>query len=165
MNQEQLKEALHYCPESGVFTWKVRRGGPAVVGARAGTLNTSGYRYIRLFNQVYPAHHLAFLYMTGSLPPENLEVDHLDRVRVNNAWSNLRIVNRTDNLMNMNPGSYNKSGAVGVYWQEHTGRWAVQVRYENKKMYFGSYEDLELACLVNAEARCKYAAKSRTPKF
>ena len=65
---ERLREALHYDPETGVFTWLVDRGGVRK-GSVAGCVNKAknqGYRLIGLGGRLYRAHLLAWLYTYGA---------------------------------------------------------------------------------------------------
>jgi hypothetical protein len=102
LTQERLKEILHYDPETGMWTWiKERKYMNILVGSIAGTVKSNGYLYIGIDRKQYRASRLAFLYMTGKLPPD--EVDHKNRVRLYNRWSNLRLVTHSENQQNKGP--------------------------------------------------------------
>jgi hypothetical protein len=60
-------------------------------------------RYIRIFigGKKYRAHHLAFKCMLGDPlwePPAGYEIDHVDGNKLNNAWTNLELVTRQENI-------------------------------------------------------------------
>ena len=112
ITQAQLKELLHYDPETGVFTWNVDRP-HTKAGSEAGYVRPDGYRRLSIFNRHVRAHRLAFFYMTGKWPEH--EVDHIDGNPQNNRWCNLRVVNRQTNLQNQRkPRVDNGSGFLGV---------------------------------------------------
>jgi hypothetical protein len=96
-------------PETGQFLrTTARRGRPA--GTQLGSLDAEGYRTIAIDGVLYKAHRLAVLYMTGGMPPSHLPVDHANRMRDDNRWSNLRVVTATENIANQSrPGSYSKT--------------------------------------------------------
>ncbi len=64
LTQERLKELLHYCPETGVFTHISPRSGIRV-GEVAGTKSKTCYVGLKIDGKIHKAHRLAFLYMTG----------------------------------------------------------------------------------------------------
>ena len=98
ITQTRLKELLNYDPISGIFTWKTSRGGRKP-GSIAGTKCIhKGYITIQIDGTLYRAHRLAFLYMIGRLPED--QVDHIDRCKDNNAWSNLRECTQAENQLN-----------------------------------------------------------------
>lgn len=66
LTQETLKQALHYDPETGIWTWKIRPALCVQIGDRAGCLDKAGYRKIQIEKKSYKEHRLAFLYMTGA---------------------------------------------------------------------------------------------------
>ncbi|SRR6266446_2339189 len=86
LTQERLKELLHYDPETGVFSWILKR--PAYGGNKK-----RGHEYV-LINDVdgrdYRAARLAHLYMTGEWPKHKM--DHINRIKDDNRWENLRDV-------------------------------------------------------------------------
>jgi hypothetical protein len=114
-----IKEILHYDPETGVFTWKISRG-RVRAGEIAGYIHkTDGYRRIGAEEWgLKKASRLAFLYMTGNWP-EN-QIDHINGVRSDDRWSNLRNATHGENLRNgnkrlMNVHKNNKGWSVRVY--------------------------------------------------
>lgn len=90
---EELQEELSYDPESGYFYWiKPKTGRPT--GRPAGYTTHQGYRNIRIGAHVFLAHRLAFFFMTGSFPPEN--VGFKDNNPYNLKWSNLYLRSKED---------------------------------------------------------------------
>ncbi len=84
---EYVRDVLHYEPETGVFTWRNRRGRmPA--GSVAGMVKAKdGFRYIQLDGKEYLGHHLARLYVTGEWPAS--KVSHVNGDRSDNRLENL----------------------------------------------------------------------------
>lgn len=86
---EDLRNLLHYDPETGVFTRLVSTGGRygARAGSVAGTLHPDGRVMISVRSRLYKAHRLAWLYMTGEWPEQ--DVLHRNHRSDDNRWSNL----------------------------------------------------------------------------
>ena len=138
--QERLKKLLHYDPETGVFTWKVKRPGRSV-GDVAGSVGTKGHRRIYLDNVQYKAHHLAWLYMTGEWPED--QVDHKDVDPDNNRWENLRAATNQQNCCNrVHP---NPSGLKGVSWKRRNRKWVAQIGVDGKRIHLGLFDSAEAA--------------------
>lgn len=87
ITQSQLKELFHYSPGTGQFYRKTSTNSCARIGDKAGSVR-SGYIVIGICGKSYLAHRLAFLYMQGEMPPE--QVDHINHIRDDNRWLNLR---------------------------------------------------------------------------
>jgi hypothetical protein len=69
---ERLRELLHYNPETGIFTWRVKRRGPVKAGDVAGRIHADyGYVIIGLDGREYRANRLAFLCMEGKFPEQS----------------------------------------------------------------------------------------------
>lgn len=156
ITQETLKQLLHYDPETGVFTWLKKRGKSAV-NKEAGHncfKNTKQYRLIGVETKLYRAHRLAWLYMTGSMPA--LEIDHIDGNGLNNAWLNLREVDRRENCRNMRLHNHNTSGISGVSWRKQRNKWRAYVMVDNHQINLGHYDDLFEACCARKSAELKY---------
>lgn len=164
LTQEYLKEALDYDPETGVFAWKERprhhftcdwswKVQGSRKGTEAGYLDPTGYIQLRIKNVLYKAHRLAFLYMEGAFPEQ--EVDHINHQRADNRWSNLRPVSGWDNSKNCTRRTDNKSGHTGICWASQKKLWLVQISISKKNKFIGYYHDIEDAI----EARKKYETK------
>lgn len=133
MKQHDLRRILHYDPATGAFTW-IKSRGRAKAGSVAGSVNVDGY--IVIAGQY--AHRLAFLYMTGEVPPL---VDHRDRDTSNNRWDNLRAATKAVNAINSKTSIRNASGLPGVSWHSRSGKWQAHCG----RKYLGVFDTKETA--------------------
>lgn len=140
LTQERLKELLHYDPEMGYFTRKVRRG-RCLAGVVAGTLSDTGYIKIWFEGRLYRAHRLAWLYMTGEWP--NSEIDHINGNRSDNRWVNLRSALPHQNRQNALIIPNNSSGYIGVSWNSDRGKWQVRIQHLGKTKWLGYFDNKE----------------------
>ena len=154
LTQERLKEVLHYSPETGVFTRRVSTSSRAQAGDVPGCINGCGYWQAMIDSNLYLSHRLAWLYIYGCFP-EN-EIDHINGDRSDNRIENIRDVTRAENNKNLTISTTNSSGVIGVCWDKATQKWHSQIQYNGKRVNLGLYEDLELAGLVRKEAEIKY---------
>ncbi len=151
LTHERLRSALSYDSSSGIFTWKVRTQGRIQVGQIAGSINTNGHRQIRLDGLFWVAHRLAWFYVYGAWP-EN-EIDHIDLIKDNNAISNLREATHVENCNNRRASpKTNKSGYKGVSLRR--GQWHAQIKHKGKCYHLGNFDD-------PAEGHAAYVAASK----
>jgi len=144
LTAQRLRELLHYSPDTGVFTWRVSRGGAVCAGDSAGYGNGAGYRKIYIDGGQYMAHRLAWLYTHGSWPSG--VIDHRDGDRSNNAIANIRDVSICVNNQNQKRAhSSNRScGLLGVT-RDSAGMWQARIRVDGKRRYLGTFKDQEQA--------------------
>jgi len=128
LTQAELKEQLHYNPETGIFTWIISKQG-FNANKLAESKTSCGYIRICVNRTSYKAHRLAFLYMTGSMPIN--EIDHINRIRNDNRWCNLREATSSENSKNMKKYANNTTGFTGVY--KHLRGKKVYQAYANDK--------------------------------
>lgn len=132
MSHDELLNSLSYEPETGVFTWKVRPNprGSQKPGDAAGCVDKRcGYVLIRLFGRLHLAHRLAWYYVTGQWPAQ--QIDHRDGNKSNNAYTNLRDVSNSLNQQNLRAAKKSsRSGLLGVSPTEN-GRYRAYITPRN----------------------------------
>lgn len=133
LTQETLKKYLIYTPETGIFIWRINIHTRAKAGHTAGTLSYYKYINIKIENKSYPAHRLAFLYMTGNFP-ESI-VAHINCNRSDNTWYNLRQATKSQNAQNSIKSKGNSSGIKGLHIDtKYNGRYYCYVDLYGKRI-------------------------------
>lgn len=80
-------------------------------------------------------------------------VDHINRNKLDNRKSNLRLCSHRDNLNNRPANKNNTSGFKGLYWHKRNNKWVVRITVEGKCISLGCYSDkIEAAKIYNAAA-------------
>lgn len=149
ITQEELKFIINYDPESGEFTCRnPHKQGPAKIGSKAGTIKHCGtigrkrsYLYIHFGKKWYRAHRLAWLYMTGEFPEE--QIDHINTDTLDNRFCNLRKASQQQNNYNQNLNIRNTSGVKGVSWDKTRGLWMARTSVNGKSVNLGRFTDIE----------------------
>jgi len=153
LTQKRLKELLRYNPETGLFIRIKYTNSRAQIGDIAGCLDAKGYIQIKIDGEPYKAHRLAWLYVTGSFPEE--QIDHKNHIRNDNKWMNLRDVTHKDNGRNKSMQVNNKSGVTGVFLNKN-GNWKANIKVNNKTLYLGSYKEKNDAIIARCMAEYEY---------
>ncbi len=152
LTQEKLKKSLCYNPDSGIFTRRIHSN-RFKIGDIVGFKIKKGYLYILFQNKKCLAHRLAWLYVHGYWP-EN-QIDHINRNKADNRIANLREVSPQCNMRNRPVYSKNKTKIPGVNWDKIAKKWAAQLSYRNKTRHLGSYNSFDNAvCARLAAEQC-----------
>tara|TARA_R110000787_G_C13151898_1_gene418581 strand:+ start:55 stop:546 length:492 start_codon:yes stop_codon:yes gene_type:complete len=141
LTQNRLKELFSYNPLTGVFTRKVKLAYKSKIGEVVGCLTKAGYLTAQVNGKLYSLHRLAYLYMTGNWPDIT---DHINGVKNDNRWTNLRSCTQQQNTFNQKISSNNTSGVKGVCWEASRRKWRVSVSNRN----VGRFDSLEEATIV-----------------
>ncbi len=154
LTAERLREMLDYCPETGVFRWRVSNSRRAVAGAMAGAVSeksATAYLRIAIEGRRYYAHHLAWLHVHGVWPKHRL--DHINTDRMDNRIANLREATAAENPQNQRRAhSHNKAGLLGVS-ETPSGRYAASIKAGGKRRYLGRYATPEEAHAAYLKAK------------
>ncbi len=149
---------INYDPTTGNMTWLVEKnshGGKVHPGDSAGHVVPGGYVLVGVNGRIYRAHRLAWLLMTGEMPPS--QIDHIDGNKANNAWSNLRLLGNAENCQNLHKAHRdNRSGLLGVSLHKETGKYVASIKPpKRRKVYLGLFATPEEAHACYLQAKSK----------
>lgn len=86
--------------------------------------------------------------------PSGVEVDHINRNKLNNRRCNLRLVTHAENSRNLEKRPSNTSGYKGVTWYKRHQKWRAYIRVNYRQLTIGHYPTPEEAALAyDAAAR------------
>jgi hypothetical protein len=146
LTAERLRSLMEYSPESGVFTW--------LKGKRAGHEATSrhgcGYLTARVDGRAYLLHRLAWLYVHGRWP--NDQIDHINGDRSDNRLSNLRECTNAENCQNVR-AHCDGSGFIGAAFDKRRGRWQAGIGINGRRRFLGYFDTPEQASAAYQEAK------------
>ncbi len=152
----ELKVSLSYDQDTGVFIRLPRADRRAswnrqFAGKEAGTLRRDGYVQISMSGVLYLAHHLAWMYVHGELPPGMEEMDHVNGDRTNNRIRNLRPATIEQNRANSRMQSGKSSGLPkGV--KRIRGKFIAKIYRRGITKHLGTFDTPELAHAAYAAA-------------
>jgi len=153
LTQAYLKEVLYYNQENGNFHWRNPAGTKTKPWAKAGAIESKGYISINLKKRFYKAHRLAWLYVHGSMPKN--EIDHINHNVADNSIANLRDVTRGQNVENTRVHKDNVSGFKGVTFDKRRNNYFARIMHNKVCHHLGSYSSPELAAEAYKEAAKK----------
>ena len=138
ITQARLKEVAIYDAETGQFVWSTNRGGFVQRGRVCGCV-VNGYVSIAIDGKRHKAHRLAWLYVYGVWPKE--EIDHIDGDKSNNRIANLREASHSENLQNQRIAiRSSSSGLIGASFYKRTGKWASVIKVDGKARHLGYFD-------------------------
>lgn len=150
MKPERVRELLNYQPDTGIFTWLVKRRGAANKGDIAGCVARNGYLRIGIDGQLYFAHRMAWLYVHGELPKM---IDHVNGVKTDNRISNLRAASQALNAQNRRrPQGSNPY--IGISFHSSAKKWIANICTNGIRKTIGRFDSPE-------DARDAYLAEKR----
>lgn len=91
-------------------------------------------------------------------PVNSMVVDHINRNRLDNRRSNLRICTRAENTYNSGIGKNNTTGFKGLV-RTKSKKWEARIIVKRKCISLGRYTTKEDAALAYNEAAIKYFGK------
>lgn len=148
ITQNELKRILDYNKETGIFTWLCDRGTNKVKNKIAGCIHSNGYIYISLNKRRYFAHRLAWLYVYGEWPSN--QIDHINGVKDDNRIENLRDVIPRENSQNRK--KHREGHIIGTTYSKLYKKWIAQIRIKGKVNRLGSFETQQEAHEVYLKA-------------
>lgn len=143
LTAERLREVFSYDAGNGLFRQKTRTSQRVRIGDIAGSKRTDGYVAMRVDGKHYAAHRLAWFYVHGVWPED--QIDHINGVRHDNRICNLRTATRAENGQNRAINKSSASGYLGVSWYPLSGKWLARIRKNGKLKHIGYFDTAERA--------------------
>lgn len=144
---KQIDQYLTYNPVTGDFHWIKSPNKKIKIGQKAGYLRPDGYRIIGFDGKLYLCHRLAYFMMEGAMP--ETEIDHINRNRDDNRWSNLRLATRQENTVNTK--AFGQFPLKGAHYDKCRGKFKSAIRIDGKPKHLGYFETAEAAHLAYSE--------------
>ena len=155
LTHEEVRRLFHYDKDTGIVTRNVYTSSRSKIGDVVGSFDKyHGYLRVNINHKSYRIHRIIFLWMNGDFPKH--QVDHINQIRTDNRWVNLREVTHKDNLRNLSLRGTNTSGFNGVNWNKATSKWLSYIRVDGKLIRLGLYESIIDAVAARISANTKY---------
>lgn len=153
LTADRLRELLSYDAETGVFYRKIALCNSVKPGDIAGSDDGEGYIRIRVDGVTHRAHRLAWLYVTGAWPAE--EIDHINGNRGDNRIANLREATHAENGQNRAIPRNSRSKRHGVGWDKKAGKWRARIKSKGVEVTLGHFANIEDAVQARAKAKAE----------
>jgi hypothetical protein len=146
----EVAEGIWYEVKTGL-PWTTRKQVPNGRGCsvrtdgeliRINVKNSYGYYLATIGGKKPMFHRLVYEHFNGPIP-DVMEVDHINRVRDDNRIENLRLANRSQNMMNKTKYKNNRSGYKGV--RKNTRGYRATINAYKVRHYLGTYDTPEEA--------------------
>lgn len=164
ISHSELVDTLSYDPETGIFRWKKRNSNRIKIGSvtgsekKFGSKGGRGYLKIRINSTDYLAHRLAWFYVNGVWPKE--EIDHVNRIRKDNRIENLREVTGAQNRHNFlgfgKRRKYSKYKGVTLYRYNSRKYWKADIHCNGVRRSLGYFSEEEEAARAYDAAAKQY---------
>lgn len=142
LTASRARELIFYDMETGKLSWKVKKGS-VNPGDKAGARHCRGYLCTVIDRVPYLNHRLAWLIVTGDWPSK--QIDHINMVKTDNRWSNLREATNSENHLNASVRSDNTSGYRGVSFCKKENKWRARCNINKKEYNIGMFKTAEEA--------------------
>ena len=85
-----------------------------------------------------------------------MNIDHINRNRLDNRKSNLRVCTISENRRNSSLSRKNTSGISGVSWFKKTSQWRARITVDKKEIHLGCFSNKDDAIKARLLAEKKY---------
>lgn len=140
---DRLREVMSYDTDSGLLTWKVRRG-PQSAGKTVGYRRKDGYLHVGVDGWMFLGHVVAWTIVNGRWP--NGEIDHENLNKSDDRFGNLREASDQQNAANRPKRSDSKQPYKGI--SRTRDKWRAAVTIDGKRKYFGYCDTPEEAAAI-----------------
>ena len=113
--------------------------------------HSKGYNQVNKNGRMWMRHRLVVAAFNPAFDINNTEhkIDHIDNNKLNNAFSNLRVVTNQHN-------QFNRPTAKGYCWDKQKGKWQAYIAINYKVKHLGYFDTWEEARAAYLAAKEKY---------
>jgi len=104
---------------------------------------TNCYYKVRFEKSTYCVHRMIYILINGDID-RDLDIDHIDRNKLNNDINNLKACTRAENRVNTGPTKDNALGLKGIYIR--TSDKSVRAVYN--RIYIGTFKTVDEAVIA-----------------
>jgi hypothetical protein len=160
---EHLASRIAYDPKTGALTWKhwqensrrARGFNAQFANKQVGSIDKHGYRVLSMEGMQYKAHRIAYALGTGSLPPPELEIDHINEVKSDNRLINLRLATPSQNAANRSAHKSKYPRGVQRVKRGEKHYFVARISDEGKPKHIGYFASCAEAAKAAQNARVK----------
>ena len=161
LSLDVLKNNVLYDKDTGIFTrTKNHPKRKYVAGSVTGVSRPDGYVQIMIEGKLFLAHRLAWLYVYGELPKNN--IDHINGIKNDNRIENLRDIKQRVNVQNIRKAKKTSTSSckLGVSFA-NKGRniekpFRARIFVDNKEIHLGMFSNEDEAHEAYLSAKRKY---------
>ena len=106
--------------------------------------SNQGYYRVTYKGKQYQMHRVIYELNHGEVP-EGMEIDHINRDRLDNRIENLRVVDKKGNMQNRIGKGYSK--------QQWSGRYQASIKKDGKRIDLGTWDTKEEAHMAYLKAK------------
>lgn len=109
--------------------------------------------------RIYAKNQASYMHRMILNNPKTGDVDHINGDTLDNRKENLRVVDRSTNMLNANViiRIDNKSGRKGVHFDSFYNGWKAEIKVAGKKFHLGIYKEKEEAFKAREKAENRLA--------
>lgn len=117
--------------------------------------NTSknGYKTAHTDGKQFYQHRIAWFLVKGYWPGQ---VDHINGIRFDNRFFNLREVDDVTQHRNEKKPKSNTSGRIGVFFVKKTHKWQAQIRVKRRAIHLGCFDIFDEAVEARKQAEMAF---------
>lgn len=115
-------------------------------------LGSGGYAIRTEYNPKRTIYMHRILFTVQTLFGDKLDIDHINRNKLDNRRSNLRLATRSQNQFNRSATKRSSTGIKGVFWYKRKKKWISQIRINRVLKHLGYFDNIKDAELAYQKA-------------
>lgn len=140
-----VRRVYAYDAVTGAVSRRFRIGGASKPGRKMGYNSRKGYLRIAYCGKQIQLHRLIWFHQTGTWPPE--QIDHINGVKNDNCWANLRLASGSQNKMNSDVRKDSATKVKGVTIDKRCPYrpFRANITANGKRLWLGWFATIEAA--------------------